>query len=206
MFRLKRSPYLELCLIPVPLWRKLYSVCCWLVWRKSLEALSISLWIFHLLQYFRTHYIWSDHGCWVYVYCTQIKTRPKHKASMFFYYITQGKRGYPLIIYAPNFEEIWEGSCFGLVPYVTLLMPLKSLEPCMLGFESSYMHFLWNISLPLLCPPPPPPPPLHPFLPKGGGHIVFGTDPVCVTVGVKLLVRSVTWIPLRIFWWYFVEM
>ena len=42
------------------------------------------------------------------------------------------------------------------------------------------------------------------------GHIVFGTDPVSIGVsvgiGVKLLVRSVTWIPFGIFWWYLVEM
>ena len=37
-------------------------------------------------------------------------------------------------------------------------------------------------------------------------HIVFGMDPVGVSVGVKLLVRSVTWIPFGIFWWYLVEM
>ena len=50
-------------------------------------------------------------------------------------------------------------------------------------------------SLSELCPPPHPPP--------KGGHIVLGTDPVGagvnVGVGVKLLVRSVTWIPFGIF-------
>ena len=57
-----------------------------------------------------------------------------------------------------------------------------------------------NTSL-LLCPP----------TTKGGGegHIVFGMDPVgagiSIGVGVKLLVRLVTWIPFGIFWRYLVE-
>ena len=47
-----------------------------------------------------------------------------------------------------------------------------------------------------------------PPLPKGRGTYFFGTDPVGVgiSVSVKLLVRSVTWIPFGIFWWYLVEM
>ena len=57
---------------------------------------------------------------------------------------------------------------------------------------------------------PPPPLPKSVCVCRGGGGvgggslIVFGTDPI--GVGVKLLVRSVTWIPFRIFWWYLVEM
>ena len=54
--------------------------------------------------------------------------------------------------------------------------------------------------------PPPPPHNTHTHTKGGGGagDIVFGTDQV--GVGVKRLVRSVTWIPFGIFWWYLVEM
>ena len=58
-----------------------------------------------------------------------------------------------------------------------------------------YKH--WIVMTPPRPHPPAPPPPQH--TPKGGGHIVFGTDPVGVGVGVTHFVRSVTWIPLEYF-------
>ena len=57
---------------------------------------------------------------------------------------------------------------------ITLPFLLLGLSPFVI-FDSDYV-----------------PPTLPPMAGGGWGHIVFGTDPVGVSIGVKLLVRSVT--------------